>query len=161
MEAPVLTIAEVPTVFDPASKPTNPKDMVGTSKVPFHLWPETATAMGCLGLLDGMLKYGRHNWRVAGIRSSIYVDALRRHIAAVFEGEDIDPDSGLPHMSHILACAAIMVDAKAAGTLTDDRMVKGGYRQLITELTPHVARLKQLHAGKNPKHYTIADNSAE
>lgn len=138
-------------------KASNPKDLVGSDKLPLHLWPTTATAMGCLGLLDGMLKYGRSNFREVGIRASIYYDAADRHLKAWFEGEDLDPDSGLPHLAHLLACIAIIVDAQAAGKLNDDRMVAGGYRALVKELTPHVKRLKELHADKNPKHYTIAD----
>jgi hypothetical protein len=149
-----------PNAFTAFLKPSNPKDLIGSGKLPLHLWPETATAVGCLGLLDGMLKYGRSNWRAVGVRASIYVDALRRHTNAYFEGEDNDPDSGLPHLSHMLACIAILVDSKAAGNLTDDRMFPGGYRNLVTELTPLVDTLKQRHAGKSPKHYTIADTSA-
>lgn len=148
-------------------KPTNPKDAIGSNKLPLHLWPETATAMGCLGLLDGALKYGRGNFRAIGVRSSIYVDAAKRHINKWFEGEDcdheIDPTtgedigSGLPHLAHALACLAILVDAQAAGKLNDDRQYPGGYAKLIGELTPHVDRLKKLRAEKNPKHYTIED----
>lgn len=145
----------------PVDKQTNPKDLIGSDKLPVHLWPTTATAMGCLGLLDGMLKYGRSNWRASGVRSSIYVDAAKRHLDAWFEGEDCDPDSGLPHLAHALACMAIIVDAQAAGNLNDDRCFKGGYRQLVTELTPHVARLKTLHAERSPRHYTIADNKED
>lgn len=139
-------------------KPTNPKDAVGSDKIPMHLWPETASALGALGMLDGMLKYGRSNFRAIGIRASIYVDATRRHLAAWFEGEDIDPDSGLPHLAHALACLAIIVDAQAAGKLNDDRMVEGGWRPWVQELTPHVARLKALHSAKSPHHYTIQDS---
>lgn len=138
-------------------KLTNPKDMIGSDKLPMHLWPETATALGCLGCLDGALKYGRANWRATGVRASIYVDACHRHLNKWFEGEDLDPDSGIPHLGHALACLAIIVDAQAAGKLNDDRMVKGGYAKLVAELTPHVARLKRLHAERNPKHYTIQD----
>lgn len=145
--------------LDETSKPSNPKDIIGSDKLPLHLWPETATALGCLGLLDGMLKYGRNNWRAVGVRPTIYVDALRRHINAWFdEGEEIDPDSGLPHISHALACLAIIADAQAAGKMNDDRMLKGGYRKLVDEVTPHVKRLKELHKAKNPHHYTIHDN---
>ena len=151
---------ETTSPLDSTSKLSNPKDMIGSNKLPFHLWPETATVMGCLGLLDGALKYGRSNWRVAGVKTSIYYDAIRRHLAAMFEGEWIDPDSKLPHVAHILADAAIVMDAYAAGKLTDDRMVQGGYRALVEEMTPHVKRLKELHADKHPKHYTIADNEA-
>lgn len=142
------------------TKLTNPKDAIGSNKLPLHLWPETASALGSIALLDGALKYGRTNWRVAGVRTSIYVDALRRHVNRFFEGEDIDPESGLPHLSHALACLAILVDAQAAGKLNDDRQVAGGYHELLKELTPHVARLKALYADREPpKHYTIADNT--
>lgn len=138
-------------------KATSPKDAIGSSKLPIHLWPTTASAMGSIGLLDGMLKYGRSNWRASGVRASIYFDAANRHLNAWFEGEESDPDSGVPHLAHALACLAIIVDAQAAGKLNDDRQHKGGYRALINELTGHVGRLKEMHADKAPKHFTIAD----
>lgn len=141
-------------------KPTNPKDAFGGDKLPLHLWPTTASAMGSIALLEGACKYGRSNWREAGVRASIYVDACKRHLDAWFEGEDAAPDSGVPHLANALACLAILVDAQAAGKLTDDRAHNGsGYRALVDKLTPHVARLKALHADKAPKHYTIADTS--
>lgn len=144
--------------MDTTMKPSNnPKDAIGSDKLPLHLWPETATILGSLGLLEGMLKYGRSNFRAIGVRASIYYDACRRHLNKWFEGEDTDPDSGLPHLAHALACLAILVDAQAAGKLNDDRMIQGGYAELVAEMTPHVKRLKALHADKSPKHYTIAD----
>lgn len=136
------------------TKPTNPKDAIGSGKIPVHLWPTTATIMGSLGLLDGAAKYGRSNWRESGARASIYFDAAQRHLFAWNSGEDVDPDSKLPHLAHALACLAILVDAQAADKLTDDREYPGGYRKLIEELTPHVARLKELHKDKNPVHFT-------
>lgn len=139
-------------------KGSNPKDAIGSDKLPIHLWPTTATIMGCLGLLEGMTKYGRSNFREMGVRSSIYYDACRRHLDAWFEGEDNAPDSGLPHLAHALACLAIIVDAQAAGKLNDDRMLEGGYLDLVKELTPHVKRIKDLHADKSPKHFTKADS---
>ena len=137
------------------TKPMNPKDIIGSDKLPLHLWPTTATALGCLAFLDGALKYGRSNFRVVGVRASISCDAAKRHLDAWFEGEEEDPQSGLPHLAHALACIAIMVDAAAAGKLNDDRMAPGGYRAQVEALTPHVARLKALHAGRAPQHYTI------
>lgn len=139
------------------TKPTNPKDAIGSEKLPVHLWPETATMLGCLGLLDGALKYGRSNYRAIGVRASIYYDAVRRHTTAWFEGEDIDPDSGLPHLAHALASLAIIVDAQAKGALNDDRMYPTDYRKWIDSLTPHVSRLKELHKDKSPHHYTRQD----
>jgi mutator protein MutT len=139
------------------TKPTNPKDAIGSDKLPVDLWPPSATAVGCLGLLDGALKYGRSNWRATPVLASVYIGALKRHTDAYYEGYTMDPDSGIPHLSGILANGAILVDAGAAGTLVDDRQYPGGYAKLVDELTPHVARLKMKHKDKNPKHYTIAD----
>lgn len=147
---------------DPESKAkqSNPKDVVGSTKLPMHLWPTTATIQGALALLDGALKYGRGNWREAGVRYSVYYDAARRHLDAAFEGEDIDPDSGLTHEAHALATLAIIVDARAAGKLIDDRAYNGsGYRQAVTDATADVARLQEKHAERSPRHWTIADNS--
>lgn len=139
-------------------KPTNPKDAIGSDKLPIHLWPSTATALGCVAMANGMLKYGRSNFRAIGVKSSIYIDAAKRHIDAWFEGEECDPDDGVPHLAAALACIAIIVDARAAGKLNDDRQVSGGYRALVEELTPHIKRLKELHKDRAPKHYTKADN---
>ena len=112
-------------------------------------------------MLNGALKYGRSNFRAVGVRASIYVDACKRHLDAWFEGEECDPDDGVPHLAAALSCIAIIVDAKAAGKLNDDRMLASKYREFIDTLTPHVARLQELHKARSPKHYTIADNAVD
>lgn len=141
------------------AKPSNPKDAIGSDKLPLHLVPGHVVAGESLALLDGLLKYGRTNWRVAGVRASIYVDATKRHLDAWFEGRNADPDSGLHDLWHAKACLTIILDAEAAGKLTDDRMVAGGHEAAMREMTKHVARLKALYAGRAaPRHYTIADN---
>jgi hypothetical protein len=142
------------------NKPTNPKDIIGSDKLPLHLFPSTARAHGCLALLDGALKYGRSNFRAVGVRASIYYDAINRHLDAWFEGEDFAPDSGILHLAHALAGVAILIEAYEAGNMTDDRMYpldvdEEGYRNFIEWLTPEVKRLKESHADKAPYHYTI------
>jgi len=136
-------------------KATNPKDLIGSNKLPLHLFPASARAYGVLGLLDGMLKYGRSNWRAVGIRASIYYDAVGRHLDAWLEGEDNAPDSGLPHLAHAIAGLAIIIDATVKGNMTDDRMYPGNYREMMEHLAPHIARLKKQHVNKDPYHYTI------
>jgi hypothetical protein len=142
-------------------KSTNPKDLIGSDKMPLHLFPMTAVIYGTLALLDGALKYGRGNWRAAGVRASIYFDACIRHLTRWFEGEDIDPDSGLPHLAHAEACLAILIDAKEAGKLKDDRMYPGGYLDTLKRMTSDVKRLKEVHKGKTPKHWTIEDSKED
>jgi hypothetical protein len=145
----------------PYEKGTNPKDAIGSDKIPMHLWPTTATIMGSLAMLNGACKYGRSNFRAIGVRSSIYYDAARRHLDAWWEGEEHDPDDGVPHLSAALACIAIIVDAQAAGKLNDDRMVEGGYREFIDKMTKYVKEIKDRHADRTPRHYTIDDNEGE
>lgn len=145
--------------MDASSKdPLNPKDLIGAAKLPLHLWPATATAMGCLGLLEGMSKYGRSNWRAAGVRASIYVDACKRHLDAWFEGEELSPE-GVPHLANALACLAILVDAEAHGKLHKDRQFAptAGYRNLVTRLTPLVNQIKMEYKDKSPKHWDETD----
>jgi hypothetical protein len=138
----------------------NPKDGIGSLKLPLHLWPATATATGCIGLLEGREKYGAQNFRATPVLASIYVAACKRHLDAWMEGEEVAPDSGVPHLANALACLAIIVDAGAADTLIDDRSYNGsGYRRLVDKLTPHVGRLLELHKDKAPRHYTIQDNA--
>lgn len=58
-------------------------------------------ALKALALVYGVgaQKYDDHNWR-AGYRWSLSYAALQRHLTAFWNGEDIDPESGLPHMAH-------------------------------------------------------------
>lgn len=141
------------------TKPENPKRAFGTNKLPLHLWPATATALGSLAMLEGALKYGECNYLATDIRASDYLDAIDRHMKAWSQGETCAPDSKIPHLGHALACIAIIADAEAAGTLIDDRPLTGGYLELVGRLTPLVAELRARHADKNPRHYTIADVS--
>lgn len=141
----------------------NPKDIVGSNKLPLYLWPFVASAHGCLALLDGMLKYGRNNWRAKEISFVEYIGALLRHTLKLLEGEWIDKDSGISHIGHILATAAIIADADATGGLIDDRNYRGTVvREFVErELEPMVKTLRARHADKSPKHYTIGDNTGD
>jgi len=138
-------------------KYTNPKDIIGSDKVPLSLFPAAAVEQGSLAMLDGALKYGRDNFRVAGVRSSIYVDAMLRHLYAWNNGEDNAPDSGVNHLGHVLACAAIILDAQAQGKLNDDRKPFQDVGASFRLSESAVKDMKKKHADKNPKHYTIWD----
>jgi len=104
-----------------ATKETNPKDAVGTGKVPFSVIPATVIAELGLAMLEGARKYGRHNYRVAGVRASVYVDAQDRHMKAWWEGEDIDIDSGISHVTKAIATLTVLRDSMIQGNWVDDR----------------------------------------
>lgn len=105
-------------------KDTNPKDAIGVSKVPFSTIPGPVMAEVGLAMMEGGLKYGRHNFRVSGVRASVYYDAAIRHLMAFYEGQDIDPDSKLPHIVKVIACMAVLRDSQIQGNWVDDRPPK-------------------------------------
>lgn len=103
------------------TKDTNPKDAVGSMKVPLSTVPAQIIAELGLALLEGAIKYRRHNYRIAGVRASVYYDATLRHLLAWWEGQDTDPDSGLSHITKAMASLTVLRDAMIQGMLNDDR----------------------------------------
>ena len=105
-------------------KDSNPKDSVGIKKVPFSTVPAPVIAEIGLAMLEGARKYRRHNYRAIGVRASVYVDAAMRHLTAWWEGESIDPDSGLSHLVKASACLVVLRDAQILDKMVDDRPPK-------------------------------------
>lgn len=141
-----------------AIKLSNPKDAIGDTKVPLALLSPIASAHWALGQFAGMSKYGAWNWRIAGVRASVYISAMKRHIDAYNSGEEFDPVDGTHHLGNIMACAAILLDAQAAGKLTDDRPPSVDVRQTYNFVQKQMAVLKEKYKDMNPRHYTIADS---
>lgn len=139
-------------------KDTNPKDVIAANKLPLSLVPDTMVIYATLAFLEGALKYGRYNWRVAGVRSSIYLDALKRHIADYENGEERDPKTGVHHLANALACIGIILDAKECGKLNDDRPPRANTGDLIRSLEQKVIELKAMFADHHPHQYTISDS---
>ena len=102
----------------------NPKEACGAIKPTMANISAAVMAEVGVGMHEGARKYGSHNYRVTKIYASTYYPALLRHITAWWEGEDIDPDSGVPHVSKLIACASVLRDAEIQGMLVDDRPPK-------------------------------------
>lgn len=105
-------------------KETNPKDAIGIKKLPLHVVSMPVMAEIGLGMMEGARKYGSHNYRVAGVRASVYFDATMRHLMSWWEGEDIDPDSGLSHISKAMSALHVLRDAMMNDKWNDDRPPK-------------------------------------
>lgn len=106
------------------NKPTNPKDIVGIKKVPLSTLSCPVLCEMGLGMLEGARKYGRHNYRAMGVSASVYYDATLRHLMDWFEGEDIDPDSGLNHITKALTALMVLRDSMIMGNWKDDRPLR-------------------------------------
>lgn len=144
-------------------KDTNPKDAIGTAKwrqftvVPMQVLWEVG-----VGMLEGTLKYGRHNYRGAGVRASVYVDAALGHIHQFWEGEDIDKDSGLSHVTKAICSLFVLRDAMMNEMWNDDRPPKArDMDKLRDELGKLVAENFERYAHKDPHHYTQAEDPAK
>lgn len=103
----------------------NPKTMYGDKKLPLHLAPMSAMHAMAEAFADGAKKYGPYNWRDKAVSSTVYYAAALRHLAAWFDGEELAEDSGVPHLSHAIACLGILIDAASIGKLNDNRPTRG------------------------------------
>lgn len=147
---------------NPNLKATNPKDALGVGRLPLDLIPDTGLAYAALAFLEGALKYGKFNWRVAGVRWSVYEAALKRHLQKLKEGEWADPKTRVPHLGSMVACLLIIADAQAQGKFIDDRPPSfEDASEFIDLFTEDVAHLKKLFKDYNPKQYTIEDTRYE
>ena len=89
-------------------------------KAPISLIPVEAVIGEAAVFGFGATKYGRHNFRL-GLEHTRVLDAAMRHILAIVNGEDIDPESGLPHWAHARCCLAMYAFYQVNGIGIDDR----------------------------------------
>lgn len=62
--------------------------------------PLTFTTLDVASVLEfGARKYEDHNW-AKGLPLSAIISAVLRHLSHALDGEEEDPESGLPHLHH-------------------------------------------------------------
>ena len=126
---------------DIISKETNPKDAVGSRKASMRYVPVNVMLEQGLCLQEGGLKYGAHNYRDAGVRASVYYDALWRHMGAWWEGEDIDRDSALSHVAKGISTLIVLRDAMMNDMWEDDRPIKCKNQNWVQDANDHASML--------------------
>ncbi|UXN05240.1 dATP/dGTP diphosphohydrolase domain-containing protein [Bartonella sp. HY761] len=79
-------------------------------------------------LAFGAQKYGDHNWRSQTdggfVWGRLYAATLR-HLFAFWNGEDLDAESGLPHLAHAACNIIFLLEFMNNGGGVDDRVKKG------------------------------------
>lgn len=101
-----------------------PKELAGAKNddgkirydlLPWHFLEQVAKAM-----TYGANKYGAYNYRKGLVWSRQYA-ACERHIQSWRSGEDIDPESGLPHLALATANILMLMDGQRGNYGKDDR----------------------------------------
>lgn len=105
-------------------KPSNPKDIAAMDRLDLSLVPSTALVALAVAFSEGDWKYGGYNFRNVGVSASTYDAAEKRHQSKWYNGEDLDPKTGIPHLWNAIACLAVLIDAIECGKLNDDRPPK-------------------------------------
>lgn len=113
----------------------NPKEVAGSKKPGiFSVFPRWVNLLVGRVMETGASKYGAFNYRDSSIAASTYEDAMERHAQLWFDGEDNDPESGVSHLAHVIACATLLLDAQATNQLYDNRQKTGIVRRKLLEL---------------------------
>ena len=92
-------------------------------KPPINLVPPEAIIAAANVFGFGAQKYGENNWRMDldKFPYSRHYASIMRHLLAFHSGEDLDPESGLPHTHHALTQMIILVMCEMQGKNVDDR----------------------------------------
>ena len=122
---------------------TNPKTAFGRAKVGLSCVPLNVLLDIALGLQEGAVKYGRHNYRDGALDASVYFDAAIRHLFAWWEGEDIDPDSRLSHITKALTTLIVLRDIEHSGRMIDDRPPRIGISEVMKYSAERVAYINE------------------
>lgn len=126
-------ITEVEVHWTPPEEPQvltadpNPKQRFGDLKAAVQLVPPALVLGAAKALKEGAIKYGAYNWRSAKVEMMTYIGGAMRHLAAILDGEDVDPESstGKLHLEGLAANAAILLDAWYGKFLIDNRPPAG------------------------------------
>ena len=135
-------VGETPPLQNPKWEPFNPdetdiqmkdsekpvvnvKTLAGADKPKTSPVPPIAFFALGLAMKDGANKYGRFNWRTSEVTASVFYDAMMRHLLYWYFGENKAKDSKVHHLAHLMAGAAIILDAEQKGVFIDDRDTNG------------------------------------
>jgi len=75
-------------------------------------------------LMYGEKKYHKYNWK-KGAPISELIGCLMRHLTSFMDGEDIDKESGQPHLGHAMSNLMMMINTMKNRKELDDRYEEG------------------------------------
>lgn len=66
-------------------------------------------------LTVGAKKYAPDNWKRVPDGEYRYKNALGRHFIEFLKGNELDEETGLHHLAHLICCAMFILDSRASG----------------------------------------------
>jgi len=72
----------------------------------------------------GASKYADRNWE-KGIKWGRVYSAAQRHLTAFWRGEDMDPETGIPHIAHAMCNCMFLLHYMKHNKEFDDRPLHG------------------------------------
>ena len=141
------------------TKASNPKDAAASGRIPMHMVPDTLVLYAAMAFAEGDSKYISYNYRIAGVRASVYISALRRHLMRYVNGEWADRKTKVPHLASVAACTGILIDGHVTGTIVDDRPPAVDLNEEMERAEEIIAHVYEMNKAKRPVgvSYTIAD----
>jgi hypothetical protein len=127
------------------TRAVNPKIAIGSRKAPLRVVPAALEIYASIAMTLGGVKYGPYNWRKLRVSHVCYLEAAKRHILAALDGEDADPETGVPHEANVAACMAIILDAMSIGQLVDDRHKSGQVPRLLKMAAEKSEAIRRRH----------------
>lgn len=102
-----------------------------TGKLPLDLLDPYALSQIARILQFGANKYNANNWRGGIIWSRLY-GATLRHLFAWWDGEDLDPETGISHLAHAACELMFLLNFERDFRDGDDR-----YRKEVNDSDTH------------------------
>lgn len=111
-----LDFGEELRITDPVTGGQKGVKLARLDLIPVYAQIEEAKVHGM-----GAVKYNSYNWR-KGYDWGLSYGAMQRHLNAFWNGEDRDPESGLPHLAHARWHTGVLLEFMHYELGTDDRL---------------------------------------
>ena len=124
-------------------KVDNPKLAKGAAKAPMAAYPKLAIVQMANVMACGGFKYGDFNYRESAVDAQTYIGAMDRHLLLWQDGVDLDKETRMSHLAHIMSCCAILIDAEATGMFIDNRSKTGLMEAMLDNSAQEHNRFKE------------------
>jgi hypothetical protein len=148
------------------SKKHNPKyiEAQKRGKVDYSVIPWEVIALLAQAMQEGAEKYGRFNFLEDEIEARTYIASFCRHLfgdpstgsEGWVNGEDVDEESGLPHIIKIMANCVVLEAARMHDKLIDNRLDTETKEPWVT-IKPMIEDYEAAHPDMFRKDATLMD----